>query len=225
MSFLYQVLEPLPDAAGALGRARELLGEFGESASDPCPEVGPAVTLEQFHRARRYFTRGALSRIDESRSRLRPEELDELLQVLARTGALRSFHDGDDWMDVELRPELAGVWPLVEEAGLQLELRAWDAPPFPEIDEDCTEAELDVVVQAAGPLGLSVYWYAALRGLPSAKLCGVQLCLNSRWSSGAPVPAPGTHAVYLSIGTRNRDIEDAWLHKTGLRLGPPLTGW
>ncbi|MEV7415435.1 hypothetical protein [Streptomyces sp. NPDC089919] len=222
MSLLYQVLEPLPDASGALGRARALLAEFGEPEDDPCPGVGPAVTAEQFRHARRYFTLGCLTRTDGGS--LRPAELGELWHVISRTGALAAVHDYG--ADVELRPELAEAWPLLEAAGLQVELRAWDTPPFPETDEHCTEAELDTVVRAAGPLELGVYWYAAFRGLPSSKLCGVQLCLNSRWSpSGGTVPAPGTHAVYLSIGTRNRDVADTWLKDTGLRLGPALWGW
>ncbi|MEV1062785.1 hypothetical protein [Streptomyces sp. NPDC050263] len=72
-------------------------------------------------------------------------------------------------------------------------------------DESSTEAELDLMVQAVGPLGFDVSWEGALRGLPSSKLCGVQLCVNSVWTSQCTEPAPGTHVVYLSIGTRNRD--------------------
>jgi hypothetical protein len=65
----------------------------------------------------------------------------------------------------------AEVWPLIEEWGLQLELPGRSTPPFTvrEHDESCTEAELDLMVQAVGPLGFDVSWEGALRGLPSSK--------------------------------------------------------
>jgi hypothetical protein len=224
MSLLYQVLEPLPDAMSALRRARELLGVFAEWVDDPfSPEVGPVVTVEQFHHARRYFPRGAFTCRDDSP--FPPDGLVEFWRVVARTDALRG---GDAYrVEVELRSEIAEVWPLIEEWGLQLELPGWSTPPFMvrEHDESSTEAELDLMVQAVGPLGFDVSWEGALRGLPSSKLCGVQLCLNSVWTDQCTEPAPGTHAVYLSIGTRNRQVQEEWLHKTGLSLGPAVVGW
>ncbi|MER5408527.1 hypothetical protein [Streptomyces sp. NPDC002769] len=81
------------------------------------------------------------------------------------------------------------------------------------------------MVAAAGPLELDVHWYAALRRLPASKLCGVQPCVNSAWTKQCSEPAPGNHAVHLSIGTRNRDVQDDWLRATGLSLGPAQTGW
>ncbi|MGW1257695.1 hypothetical protein ACWD5Q_21510 [Streptomyces sp. NPDC002513] len=224
MSLLYEVLEPLPDAMSALRRARELLGVFAEWVDDPfSPEVGPVVTAEQFHHARQHFTRGAFTRRDDSP--IPPDGLVEFWRVVTRTDAL---HGGDPYrVEVELRPEFAEVWPLIEEWGLQLELHGWTSPPFMvrEHDESSTEAELDLMVQAVGPLGFDVSREGALRGLSSSKLCGVQLCLNSVWTSQCTEPAPGTHAVYLSIGTRNRDVQEEWLKKTGLSLGPALLGW
>ncbi|SHI24569.1 hypothetical protein [Streptomyces sp. 3214.6] len=224
MSLLYQVLEPLPDAVSALRRARGLLGALTEWAEEPfAPEVGPVVTVDQFHYARRYFTWGDVERRDGSP--LPPDGLAEFWHVLARTDAVR----GRDAyrVEVELRPEIAEVWPLLEERGLQLSLPGWSTPPFrgrgP--DECCPEAELDLMVQAVGPLGFDVSWEGSLRGLPSSKLCGVQLCLNSVWTDQCTEPAPGTHAVYLSIGTRNRDVQEEWLEGTGLSLGPAVVGW
>ncbi|MFE9448898.1 hypothetical protein [Streptomyces sp. NPDC006739] len=224
MSMLYQVLEPLPDAVGALGRARELLGEFAEWADEPySPEIGPVVTVEQFHYARRYFGEAVFACRDGRR--FPPERLVEFRSVIDRTGGLRG---GDDYgVEVELRPEFAELWPLVEKWELELNLPGWSVPPFrvrPD-DESCTEAELDLMVEAVGPLGFDVAWDGALRGLPSSKLCGVQLCLNSVWDVQCTEPAPGTHAVYLSIGTRNRDVAEEWLSRTGLSLGPALVGW
>ncbi|MFC8362601.1 hypothetical protein ACFUIY_22370 [Streptomyces griseorubiginosus] len=45
------------------------------------------------------------------------------------------------------------------------------------------------------------------------------------WTSQCTEPAPGTHAVYLSVGTRNLDVQDEWLRRTGLDLGPAQAGW
>jgi hypothetical protein len=100
---------------------------------------------------------------------------------------------GDPYrVEVELRPEFGEVWPLIEEWGLELELPSWSTPPFMvrDPDENSTEAELDAMVPAVGPLGFDVSWEGALRGLPSSKLCGVQLRLNSVWTSQSTEPAP-----------------------------------
>ncbi|MEU0409033.1 hypothetical protein ABZ307_14645 [Streptomyces griseorubiginosus] len=222
-SLLYQVLEPLPDAASALRRARALLSDFAEWVDEPSgPEVGPVVTVEQYEHACRLFTFGVFTRRDWGA--LPPDGPAEFRDAITRTGALR---DGDSHrVEVELRPEFSRLWPLIEETGLQVELPGRITPPFDVGEEDTTtEAGLDRMVEAVGPLGFDVAWEGRLRGLPSAKLCGVQLCLNSVWTSQCTEPAPGTHAVYLSIGTRNYDVQDAWLGETGLNLGPALAGW
>lgn len=221
MSLLYRVLEPLPDARTALDRARELLSEFGEWVDDPeTPDLGSVVTVDQFWHARVYFGRGEWR---TASGRPFPEEgMDGFWEGLRRLGVDR----GDDAyrVEVDLTPELATLWPLPAE--VELEPARVDASPFglPSLDT-CTEAEVDQMVAAAGPLGLDVHWYAGLRGLPSSKLCGVQLCVNSVWTEQCSEPAPGNHAVYLSIGTRNRDVQDDWLRATGLTLGPAQTGW
>lgn len=223
MSLLYQVQEPLPTAGDALRRARELLTRFADWTGEPAPEMGSVVTVEQFRHALRYFDLGVFR--PSAGGPFPQDEPADFWRVVRGTGALR---DGDPYyVEVALRAEFAEVWPLIEKAGLQLDLYGWADPVFavrPD-DEDCTEAELDRMVEAVGPLGFDVAWDAQLRGLPSGKLCGVQLCLNSVWTSQCTEPAPGTHAVYLSIGTRNRDVQDEWLRATGLSLGEPLLGW
>jgi hypothetical protein len=88
MSLLYEVLEPLTDAMSALRRARELLDGFAEWADDPfSPEMGPVVTVEQFHHARHCFTRGAF--VCRDGSRFPPDGPDGFWRVVTRTGALR----------------------------------------------------------------------------------------------------------------------------------------
>ncbi|WP_370109353.1 hypothetical protein [Streptacidiphilus sp. MAP12-33] len=223
MSFLYEVLEPLPTADAALARARALCSEFGEWTGDPFdPQLGPVVTADQFHYARQHFTYGDFRRADGARI---PEDgLHEFWTTIFRGRALRG---GDPWrVEVELVPELAEIWPLLVEWGLTLELPYYRSPLYAtDADQYCTESDLDTMVRAAGPLGFEVEWDVALRGLPYTKLCGVQLCLNSEWTSQSADPAPGRHAVYLSVGTKNRDVQDAWLASTGLTLGPALLGW
>ncbi|MGW3446516.1 hypothetical protein [Streptomyces sp. NPDC001076] len=71
-------------------------------------------------------------------------------------------------------------------------------------EETCGGSRHRRRVGDAGPLSFDVGWYAALRGLPSGKLRGVQLCRNSVWTSQSAEPAQGTHGVHLSIGTRKR---------------------
>jgi hypothetical protein len=221
MSLLYEVLEPLPDAHSALERARGLLREFGECVDAPeMPELGTVVTVEQFNHARVYFARGEWR--TQTGFRFPEEGLGDFWAGLQRLGVPR----GDDAyrVEVDLTSGLATLWPLP--AGIQLELERDDTLPFgpPSVD-NCTEAEVDAMVAAVGPLAFEVQWYASLRGLPASKLCGVQLCINSVWTEGCSEPAPGNHAVYLSIGTKNRDVQDEWLRATGLSLGQALSGW
>ncbi|MEE4546078.1 hypothetical protein V2S66_29440 [Streptomyces sp. V4-01] len=223
MSLLYEVLEPLPDAHAALARARGLLAEFADYAEPPySPDLGPVVTADQFRHSLRYFSRGWFT--PRSGGPFPPEGLPEFWALLHRTNTLLG---GDTYaVEVALHPDMADLWPLIEAWELELQLPFAVTPPFARTTEDgCTEEELDAMVAALGPLGFDVAWYADLRGLPSTKLCGVHLALNSAWTSQCTEPAPGSHAVYLSVGTRNHATQDAWLAATGLRLGPPLTGW
>jgi hypothetical protein len=221
MSLLYEVLEPLPDADSALRRARELLRDFAAGVDDPeTPEIGAVVTAEQFAHACNFFRQGAFW--TRTGHRFPETGLEDFWARLEQLGVARGE---DPWeVPVELRPELQRLWPLPSEVWLEL----WreDRPPFGFISLDtCAEAAIDAMVADVGPLALDVHWYASLRGLPSSKLCGVQLCLNSVWTTQCAEPSQGTHGVYLSIGTKNRDVQDEWLAATGLSLGEPLVGW
>jgi hypothetical protein len=220
MSLLYEVLEPLPDAETALRRARELLRDFADWAVEPeAPQIGPVVTAEQFAHAREFFRQGRFMT-----DRRFPETgLEDFWTRLKALGVPRGASPFE--VAVELTPDLGGLWPLPSEVWLQLWFQ--NQPPFDLADPDdtCTEAEVDAMVAAVGPLSLDVSWDASLHGLPSSKLCGVQLCLNGVWTSQCSEPAQGTHGVYLSIGTRNRDVQEEWLAATGLALGEPLLGW
>lgn len=221
MSMLYEVLEPLPDAESALRRARELLDEFAEWVDDPeAPEAGSIVTAEQYAHASGRFREGW---IQTHAGRRFPETgLEDFWTRLHALGVPR----GEDpfQVPVELTPELAALWPLPAELCLQPLPDVW--PPLVLSDLDtCREADVDALVADVGPLSFDVHWHAALRGLPAGKLCGVQLCLNSVWTSQSAEPAQGTHGVYLSIGTKNRHVEEEWLAGTGLTLGEALLGW
>ncbi|MFD3499382.1 hypothetical protein [Streptomyces sp. NPDC058678] len=220
-SMLYQVLEPLPDARTALLFARELLARFGTGTPDmPSLSFNDIATREQFHYARQYFTCGTFL---SSKRDLQDSRVQELWQTLYGLG-LRDTSTG--WVETELQPELASLWPLPQ--GVRFQLMKGEAPStFPIRDcDECTEAEIDRAVAACGPLSIDIDWFWALRGLPSSNLCGVQLCLNSTWTEQYSEPDPGRHAVYLSIGTRNsdEDVRD-WLQGTGLRLGKSQLGW
>ncbi|MFG2133536.1 hypothetical protein ACGFNV_38050 [Streptomyces sp. NPDC048751] len=221
MSLLYEVLEPLPDAESALRRARELLEEFADWVDDPePPEIGSVITAEQYAHAIRFFREGYFQTHDGFRF---PETgLEDFWTRLHALGVPRGESPYE--VQVELTPELAGLWPLPAEICLQPLREAW--PPLVLSDLDtCREADIDALVADVGPLSFDVNWYAALHGLPSSKLCGVQLCLNSVWTSQSAEPAQGTHGVYLSIGTKNRDVQEEWLAATGLALGEALLGW
>ncbi|MFJ9895372.1 hypothetical protein ACIQPR_18870 [Streptomyces sp. NPDC091280] len=112
-------------------------------------------------------------------------------------------------VDVELAPNLEALWLLPSpEICLEPWRDAWSPLIFRSLEETCREADIDALVADVGPLSFDVGSDAALRGLPSSKLCGVQLCLNSVWTSQIAEPAQGTHGVYLSIGTRNRDVQE-----------------
>lgn len=221
MSLLYEVLEPLPDAESALRRARELLEEFADWVDDPePPDIGPVITAEQYAHAARFFREGYFRTHNGLRF---PETgLEDFWTRLHALGVPRGESPYE--VQVELTPELAGLWPLP--AGIRLYPWGDAWPPLVLSDLDtCREADIDALVADVGPLSFDVHWYAALRGLPSSKLCGVQLCLNSVWTSQCAEPAQGTHGVYLSIGTRNRDVQEEWLAATGLALGEALLGW
>ncbi|QHA08980.1 hypothetical protein GQF42_42225 [Streptomyces broussonetiae] len=220
-SMLYQVLEPLPDARNALLFARQLLARFGVGTPDmPSLSFNDIATEEQFHHARQYFTCGTFLC---SQRDLQDSHVQELWQTLDRMG----FRDtSPGWVETELQPELSSLWPLPQKVQFQL-MKGKTPSTFPIRDQDeCTETEIDDAVAACGPLSIDIDWFSALRGLPSSNLCGVQLCLNSRWTEQCSEPAPGRHNVYLSIGTRNSDeVARDWLRGTGLRFGESQLGW
>jgi hypothetical protein len=220
-SMLYEVLEPLPDARSALLFARQLLARFGAGAPDlPALCFNDIATQEQFHYARQYFTCGTFLC---SKQDLQDSRVQELWETLDRLG----FRDTSlGWVETELQPELASLWPLPQ--GVQFQLMKGKTPStFPIRDSDeCTETKIDGAVAACGPLSIDISWFSVLRGLPNSNLCGVQLCLNSTWTEQCSEPDPGRHTVYLSIGTRNSDADARdWLQGTGLRFGKSQLGW
>ncbi|WP_251096272.1 hypothetical protein [Streptomyces sp. Caat 7-52] len=220
-SMLYQVLEPLPDRASALLTARTLLDRFGEGDPDDVSlDFLQIATREQFEHARQYFAHGAFNCSEKD---LRSPGIAQTWRTLRSLGFLESE---PGWVDTRLEPELAALWPLPHRANFML-TRGSIPSTFPVRDSDWyTEEEIDDAVEACGPLSLDVSWSSALRGLPAAKLCGVQLCLNSSWTGTGPEPDPGVHTVYLSIGTRNpEEVALDWLGRTGLRFGQGLWGW
>ncbi|QIZ00690.1 hypothetical protein HEP87_51875 [Streptomyces sp. S1D4-11] len=220
-SMLYQVLEPLPDARSALRFARQLLTQLGAGTPDlPSLSFNDIATQEQFQYARQYFTCGTFLC---SRRDLQDSRVQELWQTLHHLG----FRDtSSGWVETELQPELASLWPLPQ--GVQFQLMKGKTPStFPIRDSDeCTEGEIDGAVAVCGPLSIDIAWFSALRDLPNSNLGGVQLCLNSTWIEQCSEPDPGRHTVYLSIGTRNSDASARdWLKGTGLRFGEPQLGW
>jgi hypothetical protein len=222
MSLLYEVLEPLPDAQSALGRARELLKEFAEWVDDPnIPWTGQVVTAEQYVHAVTRFREGRF--MTHAGTRLPETGLEDFWARLRALGVPRG--DCPYEVKAELTPELEQLWPLPADICLQPWRDAWPSYVLGRLEETCGEADIDALVADVGPLSFDVGWDAGLRGLPSSKLCGVQLCLNSVWTSQSSEPAPGRHGVYLSIGTRNREVQDEWLAATGLTLGEALLGW
>lgn len=217
-SRLYQLLEPMPDAASALARGRDLLRTHGSrEPDDPCADLKPVTTAEQLAHSLAYFTKARLLGYPA------PEDAAALRAGLVRLDIPHQEEDGDEGLliDVELRPQVLELWPLPS----PLTLLLWPADPF--WFEESTEAELDAKVAALGPLAMDISWDCPLRGLPDPKLCGVQVCLNSAWREQCSDSEPGSFGVYLSIGSRarNRAVEDDWIRDSGLRLGEPHAGW
>lgn len=145
-SMLYQVLEPLPDARSALRFARELLAQLGADTPDlPSLSFNDIATQEQFQYARQYFTCGTFL---SSKRDLQDSRVQELWQTLYHLG----FRDtSSGWVETELQPELASLWPLPQ--GVQFQLMKGKTPStFPIRDSDeCTESEIDCAVAVCGP--------------------------------------------------------------------------
>ena len=222
MSLLYEVLEPLPDAESALRRARALLREFADWADDPdIPQIGQVVTAEQYVHALTFFREGRF--MTRAGMRFPETGLEDFWRRLHALGVPRGESPYE--VQVELIPELEGLWPLPPEICLEPWRDAW--PPLVLSRRRRTAGKPTSTPWSRTSARCRSTWAGtpALRGLPSSKLCGVQLCLNSVWTSQSAEPAQGTHGVYLSIGTRNRDVQEEWLAATGLALGEPLLGW
>lgn len=188
------------------------------------PELGPVVTVDEYQHARTCCTRGEW-RTDSGR-RFPDVGMGDFWAGLHRLGVER--RDDPYRVGVDLTPELATLWPLPAE--MQLELEQVDALPFgpPSLDDRTeveVEVEVDEMVAAAGRWGSTSAGTRPCADCFYLKLCGDQLCVNSAWTVQCSEPAPGNHAVHLSIGTGNRDVQDDWLRATGLSLGPAQTGW
>ncbi|MHA6757765.1 hypothetical protein [Streptacidiphilus sp. PAMC 29251] len=221
-STLYQVGDALPDVSSALAFARQLLTRFGTGTAARADfSLNDIATVEQFQYARRYFNHGTF--MGDERY-LHDPRYREFWRTLARWGFEEKYEGL--WVETELQPQLAALWPLPEGVQFQLqEGRTPDTFPF-SAAHTWIEPEIDIAVAAAGPLTVDIAWDSPLRGLPAPKLCGVQLCLNGVWTVQCSASAPGVHTVYLSIGTRNsEEIAERWLHDTGLDVGEDLAGW
>lgn len=217
-SRLYRLLEPVPDAASALARGREVLRTYGyREPDDPCADLQPVTTAEQLRHALGYFTKARIMGDPV------PEDAEALRADLVRLDIpfLEPEPDGHFLIDVELRPQLLELWPLLSPLRLHLGL---DDPFW---YDESTEEQVDAKVAALGPLAMDISWECPLEGLPDPKLCGVQVCLNSVWVEQSSEPRPGSFGVYLSIGFRARNwaVEEDWIRDSGLRLGEPQAGW
>jgi hypothetical protein len=223
-SILYRVLEPIPDAATGLARARQILADLADGpVSDPHLQLEPLTTPEQFAYALANFPTAQVYA-----SRQLPA-VDAFLADLAHRGA--SFEREDPsyrfMIDLRLQPDLLDLWPLPDGMTLTLHLTEPFGAPGSSDEDDTTEEALDAMVPVLGPLTADVSWTCGWRGLPRAKLCGLQLCLNSVWAEQCATPAPGEFGLWVSIGSgaENRAVRDEWMRTCGLRLGGPQGGW
>ncbi|MFJ9713395.1 hypothetical protein [Streptomyces sp. NPDC101234] len=222
-STLYRVLEPIPDAATGVARAREILGALSDGASDPWVQLEPIETLRQFEHAVSGFPAARVYGNDDLPAV--PGFLDEL----ARRGAVFDREDPSYRFMINLRlgSELLDMWPLPD--GLHTDLRMTSPFGGPDsTDEDTsTEAELDEMVAVLGPLSMGVSWDCVWRGLPRAKMCGLQLCLNGVWGEQCMMQASGEFGLWVSVGNNeeNRSVSPTWREICGLGLGGPQGGW
>jgi hypothetical protein len=223
-STLHRLLEPLGDAPRALSRAREILAALADGhVGDPWPQLGPVTTREQFEFVLDRFPTAQI---------YAPAELpaaEGLAEQLARRGvAFEREEPGYRFMiDFRLGRELADLWPLHPEMVMSVGMTSPFGGPDSTDEDDCTEEEVSAMVAALGPLSLRVSWSCGLRGLPDAKMCGLQLCLNSTWVEQYGRFSPGEFGIWLSVGSTpaNRAVADEWVQNCGLRLGGPQGGW
>ncbi|MFF9819486.1 hypothetical protein [Streptomyces sp. NPDC014006] len=189
----------------------------------PWPQLEAVTTREQFLHALRTFGTGRIAGARDL------PDLDSLLAELSRRNVSFDRKEPGSFFvaEIQLRPDLADLWPLPEGVTFSLSLLPPFGDPDRELEDDCTEEELDRMVAALGPLTLNVSWDCGWRGLPESKDCGVQLCLNSVWAGQHAEPASGEFGVYVSLGSRVAwtPAGEAWLRDSGLPLGEAQTGW
>ncbi len=215
--------EPFPDAPSALARARAIMRDFADRSGLPWAQLGEVTTREQYEHAVRTFSTG---RVGGERDL---PGLDAYLGELAFRGvALDRMEPHPVFVaDIELRPDLADLWPLPE--GLSFFLNS--TPPFgtadSEPEDDSAEEDVSRMASLIGPLVLDVRWDCAWRGLSESKDCGVLLCMNSVWVPQHVEPFPGEFGVWISLGPRVAGSPEAegWLRDCGLVLDEPQDGW
>jgi hypothetical protein len=221
MSILYRVCEPFPDASSALSRARALMRDLADRSGVPWPQLELVTTAEQYVHAVHTFG-AALASWDRDLPGFGP-----IRDELQRRGVASDWEERSCMFitEMQLRPDLADLWPLPEGMSLSLNKTPPFGGPDSEPEDDCTEEELDRMVSALGPLTMNVSWSCGWRGLSDVKGCGVQLCLNSVWAEQYAEPAPGEFGVWVSLGSRVAwsPAGQAWLRDSELPLGEPQT--
>lgn len=188
----------------------------------PWPQLEEVTTREQYLHAVHTFSVGRVGG-ERHLSGIGP-----YLGELARRGIAFDRKEPSHLfiVDMQLRPDLADLWPLPEGMTFHLNLTPPFGGPDSEPEDDCTEEELDRMVSVLGPLTMSVSWNCGWRGVPEFKNCGVQLCLNSIWTDQYAEPAPGEFGVWVALGSRAAwsPAGEPWLRDSGLTLGEPQAG-
>ncbi|MGW1259050.1 hypothetical protein ACWD5Q_28655 [Streptomyces sp. NPDC002513] len=221
-STLYRVREPFPDARSALTRARSIMRDLADSNGLPWPRLEPVTTREQYVHAVRTFSVG---RVGGERDL---PGLNSYLNELTSRGIALDRQEPNRFFvaDIQLRPDLADLWPLPDGLTFFLNMTPPFGGPDSEPEDDSTEEDLSQMVSVLGPLTMSVSWDCGWSGLPESKDCGVQLCLNSVWAGQHAEPSPGEFGVWVSLGPRVAWTPEgeAWRRDSGLALGEPQQG-
>jgi hypothetical protein len=221
-STLYPVLEPFPDAASALARARAIMRDLADWSTAPWPQLEPISTVEQYAYALRSFD---TARMVADRDPVVFPFLDELVR---RDAVAFDAEQPKAWLTANLRlsPDLSDLWPLPEGVMLSLDTTPPFGTPQREAEDDATEQELDRMVSVLGPLSLDVSWNCGWRRLAESKDCGVQLCLNTVWAEETSELSLGEFGVWIRLGARVAWTPEgeAWRRDSGLLLGEPQQG-
>ncbi|WP_075731467.1 hypothetical protein [Streptomyces acidiscabies] len=222
-STLWPVLAPFPDAGSALARARAIMRDLADGFGLWWPELEPISTAEQYAYALRAFDTARMV-ADRDPVAVFPF-LDELVRRDAVTFAAEQPRS---WLvaDLRLTPELGDLWPLPEGVTVFLGTTLPFGTPETESHHDCTEEELDRMVEVLGPLSLVADWGCDWRGLSDTKNCGLRLCLNSVQMDQHSLPSPGEFGVWVELGNRVawKPEGEAWRRDSGLVLGEPRAG-